>query len=149
MEIRKRFIWIIVGPPPIRFSLFRPDRSLRKSMRGFDSLSLKKSENGCRFLVVDLLKGRQEERPDVKLRLCTVFILRLVVSVSPLCNLSHQERFRSSDSFRSMLMFPILHLMESVFQDSRPFPRKRLPYGLEVLSHGFSREFSCFFPGSV
>ena len=73
-----------------------------------------------------------------------VFILRLVVSVSPLCNVSHQERFRSSDSFRSMLMFPILHLMESVFQDSRPFPRKRLPYGLEVLSHGFSREISCF-----
>lgn len=31
VEIRKRFIWIIVGPPPIRFSLFRPDRSLRKS----------------------------------------------------------------------------------------------------------------------
>lgn len=85
----------------------------------------------------------------MKLRLCTVFILRLVVSVSPLCNVSHQERFRSSDSFRSMLMFPILHLMESVFQDSRLFPRKRLPYGLEVLSHGFSREFSCFFPGSV
>ena len=81
----------------------------------------------------------------MKLRLCTVFILRLVVSVSPLCNVSHQERFRSSDSFRSMLMFPILHLMESIFQDSRVIPKKALAVWTgSVVARIFPRMFMFF-----
>ena len=81
----------------------------------------------------------------MKLRLCTVFILRLVVSVSPLCNLSHQERFRSSDSFRSMLMFPILHLMESVFPGFEAIPKKALAVWIgSVVARIFPRNFMFF-----